>query len=410
MKKPPSKSRQVPQLIFLLLLAAIGAAWIWWDIRPPILPPRLTADDGQTPAGDAPQNPGPVASDVSGSLKPEAVHAAMRKVADWQLVRVKPKSGSDYSQDWTYATLYLGLMAASDSLRDSRYRDYVQSVADHYQWKLGPRPTHADDQAIGQSYLWLYNQFPDPQYILPLQKQFDTIMQLPDDPKQPVWSWCDALFMAPPVWAQLASITHEKKYLDAMDHEWKITSQLLWDPSEHLFFRDKSYFDKREKNGRKVFWSRGNGWVMGGLVRVLTFLPENDPRRPFYLDKFRQMSEELRTLQGKDGLWRPGLLDAADYPDAEVSGSSFFVYAMAWGMNHGILDRAVYQPVVEKGWHGLVSHIYQDGRLGSIQPVGAAPGAYTPGSSYVFGTGAFLLAGSEVAAINASPKQETPFL
>jgi len=190
----------------------------------------------------------------------------------------------------------------------------------------------------------------------------------------------------------------------------KITSQLLWDPSEHLFFRDKSYFDKREKNGRKVFWSRGNGWVMGGLVRVLTFLPENDPRRPFYLDKFRQMSEELRTLQGKDGLWRPGLLDAADYPDAEVSGSSFFVYAMAWGMNHGILDRAVYQPVVEKGWHGLVSHIYQDGRLGSIQPVGAAPGAYTPGSSYVFGTGAFLLAGSEVAAINASPKQETPFL
>ena len=69
---------------------------------------------------------------------------------------------------------------------------------------------------------------------------------------------------------------------------------------------------------------------------------------------------------------------------------------MAWGIHHGLLDKAQYRPAVERGWNGLVQHIYQDGRLGSIQPIGAAPGAYTPGSSYVFGVGAFLLAGSEV--------------
>jgi len=109
------------------------------------------------------------------------------------------------------------------------------------------------------------------------------------------------------------------------------------------------------------------------------------------------MAETVRTLQGSGGLWRPGLLDAADYPLPEVSGSAFFAYAIAWGIRNGLLDRATFGPVVERGWGGLVSHIYQDGRLGSIQPVGAAPGVYTPGSSYVFGTGAFLLAGSEVA-------------
>jgi hypothetical protein len=43
-----------------------------------------------------------------------------------------------------------------------------------------------------------------------------------------------------------------------------------------------------------------------------------------------------------------------------------------------------------------VRHIYADGRLGSIQPIGGAPGVYTPGTSYVFGVGAFLRAGSEV--------------
>ena len=74
----------------------------------------------------------------------------------------------------------------------------------------------------------------------------------------------------------------------------------------------------------------------------------------------------------------------------------FFVFGFAYGINSGILQRAKYQPVVQKAWTGLLSHIYEDGRLGCIQPVGAAPGDYTAASSYVFGTGAFLLAGSEV--------------
>jgi rhamnogalacturonyl hydrolase YesR len=343
-------------------------------------------------AGDIPSDPGPIAQDLSGKMSHSAVKAAIRKVADWQLARVS----TEVSQDWTFATLYLGLLEASNTLHDRKYMKYVKGVGEHYHWALGPRKTHADDQAIGQSYLWLDGRKSDPKLISPLRQQFDEVMQEPDDPQKPVWWWCDALFMAPPVWAHLASITHDEKYLTYMDREWHITADLLWDPDEHLFFRDKSYLDKREKNGKKIFWSRGNGWVMGGLAQVLTYLPVNDPRRPYYVEKFSQMATIVRSLQSDDGLWRPGLLDAADYPYAEVSGSAFFVYALAWGVHHGLLDEAQYRPVVERGWSGLVKHIYADGRLGSIQPIGAAPDAYTPGSSYVFGVGAFLLAGSEV--------------
>jgi rhamnogalacturonyl hydrolase YesR len=205
--------------------------------------------------------------------------------------------------------------------------------------------------------------------------------------------------MAPPVWAGLARETKQQNYLDYMDREWKVTASLLWDPQEHLFFRDSSYLNQREKNGRKVFWSRGNGWVMAGIVRTLDEMPSKDPRRPFYLAKFKEMAAVVASIQGEDGLWRPGLLDAADYPNPEISGSSFFVYAMAWGIDHHVLDKKVYLPVVERGWRGTVKHIYADGRLGDVQPIGAAPGAYTPSSSYVFGTGAFLLAGSEVEQI-----------
>lgn len=366
----------------------------------------LAAQSNQQPVkrkatiGDQPSDPGPLAKDISPVLKPAKIQAAMRKVADWESSRIVDEP----SQDWTFATLYIGMLSASETLKDPRYHDLVLKVAEHYAWTLGPRKTHADDQAIGQSYLWLYRETPDVERIRPLRAQFDDVMRLADDPAKPVWWWCDALFMAPPVWSGLAAATNDSRYLDYMDREWKVTSDLLWDPQEHLFFRDKSYFDKREKNGRKIFWSRGNGWVMGGLVRVLENLPANDPRRPFYVAKLQAMAKSIAQLQGTDGLWRPGLLDAADYPYPEVSGSAFFVYAMAWGINHHLLDAKHYDSVVRRGWAGLVSNIYADGRLGCIQPVGAAPGAYTQGSSYVYGVGAFLLAGSEVDRL-ASSKQ-----
>ncbi len=357
---------------------------------------QLTANERQASVGDAPEMPGLLAADVSGAMRRAKVRAAMRKVADWQLERVR----GAYSQDWTFATLYVGMMAASETLNDPRYRDYVKDVAEHYQWTLGPRTAHADDQAIGQSYLWLDGQQHKPEHLRALQGQFDEVMQIPDDAQKPVWWWCDALFMAPPVWAGLAKATHDEKYVAYMDREWHVTADLLWDPQEHLFWRDASYLDKHERNGKKIFWSRGNGWVMGGLVRLLEALPAGDPRRAFYEEKFRQMAEKVRSIQGEDGLWRPGLLDAVSYPHAEVSGSAFFVYALAWGVRHGLLEKKTYLPVVERGWKGLVAHIYADGRLGSIQPVGAAPGEYTPGASYVFGVGAYLLAGSEVDALS----------
>jgi unsaturated rhamnogalacturonyl hydrolase len=362
------------------------------------IPAQSMVKEEKVLVGDAPSDPGPLDHDLSPALNPAAVRVAMRKVADWQTSRIEATP----SQDWTFATLYVGLMAAAQTLHDDRYKDVVFQVAQHYHWKPGPRVAHADDQAIGQAYLMLNRADQSPAHIAPLRMQFNELMQMPDDPKKPVWWWCDALFMAPPVWSQLASETGNDEYLRYMDHEWLITSSSLWDPQEQLFYRDASYLDKREKNGRKVFWSRGNGWVMGGLARVLETLPANDPQRAFYVDKLQRMAASISKIQSPDGLWRAGLLDAGDYELPETSGSAFFVYSLAWGINHHLLDRKRYLPVVQRGWAGLVAHVYESGRLGCVQPVGERPGAYAPSASSVFGTGAFLLAGSQVALLSQS--------
>jgi unsaturated rhamnogalacturonyl hydrolase len=357
---------------------------------------------GSAGSGDTPDVAGPLATDLSPALNADAIGRAMRKVGDWQLA----KSRDDFSQDWTFAALYRGYIAAASSLRDEEYRGAMREVGNKFAWQLGARETHADDHAIGYMYLQLYRRYHDAKMLEPTKATLDHVMMMPDvctescppwhDQTTPMWWWCDALFMAPPVWADLADITGNKAYLDRMDREWWVTSKLLYDPEEHLFYRDTSYLDKREANGKKIFWSRGNGWVIAGLAEVLEAMPKDYPSRPRYVEQFRQMAEKLKSIQNANGLWQPGLLGDDAYPLPEVSGSAFFVYALAWGIDQGILNRAEYLPVVTKGWAGLLGHIYADGRLGSIQPIGGGPDKYKPQTSYVFGVGAFLMAGSEL--------------
>lgn len=347
--------------------------------------------------GDSPVDAGPLATNISSALKPAAIDAAIVKVADWQLKRSEPY----FDRIWTWSVLYSGFMAASDATGDPRYRDAMSEMSRKFGYALRNRLPNADDQSIAQTYLELYlaQGKKDKSMIEPTRADLDSLIDLPTlnpgDPRLPWW-WCDALFMAPPVWARMYAATDDRKYIVYLDRQWQRTSDLLYDKEEHLYARDETYIPKREANGKKIFWSRGEGWVLGGLVRTLQFLPKDDPQRPFYLNQLREMSARIAGLQGPDGLWHAGLLDPEHYPQPEISGSALFVYGMAWGVNEGILDAKIFRPVIENAWRGILQHIYADGRLGDIQQTGPEPAYYRPSASYTYGVGAFLLAGSEL--------------
>jgi unsaturated rhamnogalacturonyl hydrolase len=347
--------------------------------------------------GDAPDDPGPLATDLSPALKPAAIRGAIKKVADWQLRVAEPH----FNSQWTFAALYDGLIAASVATGDSRYRQAVFDYATKQQWKLlDDRFPHADDMALGQAYLELYLADPpahrDPQRIADTKAILDRLVVRPDDPAKDLWWWCDALFMAPPVLTRMSIASGDPNYRQFMEREWAITTKSLYDPSHHLYFRDARYLTRKEQNGQPIFWSRGNGWVMGALVKVLQTMPASDPRRPEFVQQFRDMAAEVASIQGQDGLWRSGLLDPDSYSLPEISGSAFFTYAIAYGINEHILDRDRYLPVIKRSWAGMVRHIYADGRLGSIQPIDGQPGIFKPSASYVYGVGGFLLAGAEL--------------
>lgn len=329
----------------------------------------------------------------SGFSKRE-IRDSMSRVFQWQVanpVEINLRNNNL----WARAAFYTGIMSAYQTTRDKQYLDQAVRWANERQWKLGERPRHADDQAPGQTYLELYLLKKDPERIAATRATLDAMISDPK-PGREDWWWCDALFMSPPVLARLYAATGDEKYLKFLNAMWWDTTSFLFDPAENLYYRDKNYFDKKTTNGKKVFWARGNGWVMAGTVRVLQYLPKSDPIRQRYIELLQKMAAAVSKVQGDDGLWRPSLLDPQDAPVPETSSSGFFCYAITWGISQGYLDRKIYLPVVKKAWAGLNSAIHPDGKLGWVQPIGAAPASVTFDNNQEYGSGAFLLAGSEL--------------
>ena len=329
----------------------------------------------------------------------------MRRTCAWQQTNLftgKAGDAQDPDTCWFRGTLFVGVMDAYRATQDGYYLELALKLAEKNQWKPGPNARHdGNDFAITQSYLELYKLDPRPERLAPSRAVMDQIIAT--DKRSLVWGWCDALFMAPAAFAQMSALTGDPKYLQWMHQQWWKTTETLFDQEDHLFVRDQTYLTKPdgfrilERNGQEIFWGRGNGWVIGGLCHVLQALPPGDPQRGRYEQLLRDMADALAKAQGADGLWRASLHDPESYPLGETSGSTFYCYGLAWGINHGVLDKARYQPLVKKAWRALLACVETDGKLGYVQQPADSPRSPAYRRCNVeYATGALLMAGGEM--------------
>ncbi len=326
----------------------------------------------------------------------EPVPVTLRRVFDWQVANLWSKQHPlDHRwgpRGWVQGAFLTGVMEAYRATGDAAYLDYARTRAEANGWQPGARLEHADDYVAGQTYLELHALEPGAAPITALQAQVDRLMAEPHTGRE-LWWWCDALYMAPPTWAKLAAVTGDARYLETMDAWFWDVHAALFDPAEALFYRDKRFLNPED--GRKVFWSRGNGWVLAGLARLLDVLPADHATRERYEELFKQMAARIVALQPADGLWRANLLHP-EAPHGEASGSAFFCYALAWGINRGLLPAAEYRPAVDRTWAALLDCIAADGRVGWVQPIGFAPDEYDATTTQEYGAGAVLAAGGQI--------------
>ena len=361
------------------------------------------------------------AASEAAELSRGEVVSAMEKSADFHMKNLAPSEVQGRvwhmkelpSRAWHTAAYYDGMIALSRATGNPIYMREVLRHGYGVGWTANPafppRLYHADDHAVGHAWLDIYAADKSrKERIEPFAKEMSRVIEdvKTFDAKNkkghgssPVdsWTWCDALFMAPPTLARLYELTGDKKYLDYMTKEFKWCYDTLYSGEDSLFYRDESYIGKLSPSKKKIFWSRGNGWVVGGLAQIIDHLPSDEPTRKFYEGLFVGMMKKIVSLQGKDGLWTVNLVDPAHYAGGETSGSGFFTFAIAWGINRGLLDRETYLPAAIKGWRGLLTRVHENGMVGYVQPVGASPDSFDKDTTHAYGIGVFLLAGSELA-------------
>ena len=316
---------------------------------------------------------------------------------------------------WDEAAYHTGNMEACRLLGNARWLDYSTTWARHNRWMGAQEKDPAkwkyknygeghdyvlfgDWQICFQTYLDLYELNPDSYKIKRAIEVMDTECR---SQATDFWWWADALYMVMPVFTKLYKTTGEVKYLDKLYDNFFWADELMFDSAEQLYYRDAKYIFPKVKttSGGKSFWARGDGWVLAGLAKVLADMPENYKHRPFFEQRFRELAEGVARVQRPGGYWSRSMLCEEDAPGPETSGTAFFTYGMLWGVNHGLLDREDFIPVIEKAWNYLTTTALQeDGSVGFVQPIGEKPDptkTVDAHSQANFGVGAFLLAACE---------------
>ena len=349
----------------------------------------------------------------------EQVKELMKRVMNFQIKAY----GDTAPVNWQAAAFWSGVMGAYQATHDEDFYKAAHKWADAAGWKIGKRPYHGDDIAVGQSYTEMYLREKQPQMIADLKSNVDTYFTKHEIKKGEVgratwkedqvpltgrnlWWWCDAMYMAPPTLARLSAATGDPRYINLLHSLYWDSVEHLLDPSEKLFFRDANYFfeKKQSPSGKKIFWARGNGWVYGGIIRTLDYLPKDDPDRSKYIELFQKMTPAIAKYQGEDGLWRASMNEPSWISEPETSGSEFFCFGLLAGINRGYIDRETYLPIALRAWDALASHVNADGLLGYAQKEGAAPDHTDANTFKDYANGAFLLAGSELYQLNSGKR------
>jgi unsaturated rhamnogalacturonyl hydrolase len=308
---------------------------------------------------------------------------------------------------WTRGTYYTGLMALYSIDPRDEYYEYAVNWGEAHEWHMRDGINrNANTHCAGQTYIELYNIDPKPERIAKIREAIDMMV---DSEKKDDWWWIDALYMAMPTFTKLGLVEEDEKYFQKMYDLYLFTKEShggdgLYNEADGLWWRDENFKPPyKTPGGKDCYWSRGNGWVFAALARVLDIIPEDAIGYEDYKATYLKMAEALVSKQRKDGFWNVSLDDPEDFGGKESSGTSFFVYGMAWGINNGLLPKEEYISAVNKGWEALIKEaVHPDGSIGYVQATGDRPSDGQPVTydskpdfeDYTIG--AFLLAGSEV--------------
>ncbi len=315
---------------------------------------------------------------------------------------------------WTRSVYFEGLMSLYAADKQDSYLDYARRWGKTFGWSVRGDATtrNADNYCCAQTYIDLYRIDKDPAMIAQVKTCLENILST--DESDADWTWIDAIQMGMPALVKYGVTSGRPEFFEKAWRMYKWSRDRFWNPEDGLWWRDASFCPPyKTPGGKNCYWARGNGWVLAAYVRVLDELPKDAPHRDVYEEDFKAMCTALASCQRADGTWNCSLADPEDFGGPEATGTSLFLSGLSWGLRTGRLDRKTYLPVITRAWNALQRIcVHDDGFIGYSQGTGKEPKEAQP-LSYDripdfedFGTGCFLLAGSQTALLARSLEEQ----
>jgi unsaturated rhamnogalacturonyl hydrolase len=163
--------------------------------------------------------------------------------------------------------------------------------------------------------------------------------------------WTDSLFMDVPILAAAGALTGDRRYFDMAARHVAFM--------QNIVLRADGLY--RHQASADAAWGRGNAFAALGLALTLSEFPSDHPAYSRLRASFQQHISMLVRFQDENGMWR----NVIDRPGAysEYSATAMIGAAIARGIRRGWLDRAAYQPRLDRAWQAILLRTSSDGRV-----------------------------------------------
>lgn len=219
-------------------------------------------------------------------------------------------------------------------------------------------------------------------------------------------AWVDTLFHVVPLLVRHGRMTGDARDLDAAAAQVIAFLRAVQDPQSalvtHAFSERAGRIETQPPLAARVFWLRGQGWVLASGVEAWAALPAAHPLRGELGERLRRLARALIARQAPSGLFHTLVTRPDTY--LETAGSALVIAALAHGARVALLDAGA-RRAAEHGMRGLLAIVERDGARHVIPgtSLGTNPWpalyAHVPTASQVsYGVGAWLLAACELRA------------
>lgn len=155
-----------------------------------------------------------------------------------------------------------------------------------------------------------------------------------------------------------AVMTGDVRYVEEAVSQLRAHRAELRDPKSGCYHQGKGWLP--DDGLSPAPWSRGQGWIIHGLIHTIPLLRDWPQAQQEYIDAYRELVNDLCALQAASGFWHQ-LVDEPQESLPDTSGTALIYEAMELGLQQKLLEGSKFKQAAERAWAVLAEQVDEAG-------------------------------------------------